>query len=276
MTLITALQSTIQTAETIEDIQEIRANVSGIQAYLKTIKASFEQQNAAAEIKIRAERKAGELLTAMNLTPGIGNTVLPKGISKQQSSRWQQQAATPQAIFDNYISIRIEQGRELTSHESINLGATCKGKDKAFLMYVESWRLVNHKTIKRAHDLYERQGETWQDLVMSGGYVWDATTEKQIHVTAEPETVIEAIDGIAAERRKIIFQSVLADAQNGGPMELYDKIAQLCAASLCSNQAMEFQRSFQVFYPDMKEYEKDYIKGRIADTVERTLSEVWG
>jgi hypothetical protein len=50
-------------------------------------------QNHAAAIKILAECRAGQLLKAMGLKPGRksgnGNGVLPKEVSKIQSSRWQ-------------------------------------------------------------------------------------------------------------------------------------------------------------------------------------------
>jgi len=54
-------------------------------------------QNQAAELKLRAERKAGGLLADMDLNkgtaaPGRSNTMLPRledlGITKIQSSRW--------------------------------------------------------------------------------------------------------------------------------------------------------------------------------------------
>jgi len=62
----------------------------------------LDAQNRAAEIKLRAERKAGEMLAGMVKHPGgrpSGN-VCPKGtglseigISRKQSSRWQKVAA---------------------------------------------------------------------------------------------------------------------------------------------------------------------------------------
>ena len=65
MSLITQLQSTIESANDLNQIQEIRANIDGISAYLRTIKASFEQQNKAAEIlgihKSNIGRKLKEL-----------------------------------------------------------------------------------------------------------------------------------------------------------------------------------------------------------------------
>ncbi len=50
---------------------------------------------------MNAERRAGELLKGMDLKPGrksgIGNTGLPKEVSKIQSSRWQTMTAVPAA-----------------------------------------------------------------------------------------------------------------------------------------------------------------------------------
>ena len=55
----------------------------------------------AAEIKLRAERRAGELLKEMGLKPGpkssqVASNSLPSEITWSQSSRWQQVATLPE------------------------------------------------------------------------------------------------------------------------------------------------------------------------------------
>jgi len=77
----------------------------------------LEMQNQCAEIKIRAERRAGEIIPEQTKDKGggdtsTGNRVLPVqkpklsdlGISKSQSYRWQEIASIPEETFETYIS----------------------------------------------------------------------------------------------------------------------------------------------------------------------------
>lgn len=67
--------------------------------YVRAAGESLQVQNAAADIKLRAERKIGEMLSPMEKNKGgrpseTGDTMSPVllddlGISKNQSSRWQ-------------------------------------------------------------------------------------------------------------------------------------------------------------------------------------------
>ena len=49
-------------ASSIDEVKNIRDQAEAIRQYIKQQKGSFEMQNQAAEIKLRAERRAGEML----------------------------------------------------------------------------------------------------------------------------------------------------------------------------------------------------------------------
>ena len=93
----------------------------------------LESQNSAAEIKIRAERRAGELLTEIerkdskeNLkrgptsqpgTPGDGymNAIKAAGIPKTTAYNWQTMAKLPEPMFETAVQVAKEKELELTS-----------------------------------------------------------------------------------------------------------------------------------------------------------------
>lgn len=115
-------------AKTMDDILHIRDISEAARVYAQAAKLGLESQNEAAEIKIRAERKAGEMLAQMPKAAGgeqyhsTGNSVLPVdatlsdlGIDKMQSSRWQQIASLPDEIFEEHITETRADGKELTS-----------------------------------------------------------------------------------------------------------------------------------------------------------------
>lgn len=88
--------------------------------------ASLKAQNHAAELKLRAERRLGELLTEMDMHPpgpepvqSHGVTEPPKlsemGVSKMQSSRWQLESSVPEARFEDYVTQTNNANDELTS-----------------------------------------------------------------------------------------------------------------------------------------------------------------
>ena len=80
-----------------------------------------EMQNQCAEIKIRAERKAGGMLMEQDLKPGpkclhnASNITKLKdlGIEQTQSHRWQNIASIPEEIFEKEIADTIKAKEDL-------------------------------------------------------------------------------------------------------------------------------------------------------------------
>jgi ParB family chromosome partitioning protein len=120
----------IEEARNLEEVKQIRDQAAALRTYAKQQKASREAQNVAAEVAIRAERKAGELLKVMEKNKGgrpeeTGDTVSPVndtpptyedlGIHKKQASRWQKSATVPEAVFERHIQETVGKGEELTS-----------------------------------------------------------------------------------------------------------------------------------------------------------------
>jgi hypothetical protein len=114
-------------AHSVDVVKTIHDQAEAMRVYATQARMGLEAQNHAAEIKLRAERRAGELLAAMAKNRGTllgGHTVLPPGpeprladlaISKMQSSRWQRVAAIPPAVFEQHIAAVKAAGEELTS-----------------------------------------------------------------------------------------------------------------------------------------------------------------
>ena len=121
-------------AQTLEDVLSIRDQAKALEACLKIVGESLEAANDAAEVKLRAERKAGEMLAGMdNAKTGpkeLGNSVLPNsledlGIGKIQSSRWQREAAVDDEKFEAYLASCREEQREITQAGLLNIAKGC-------------------------------------------------------------------------------------------------------------------------------------------------------
>ena len=100
----------------IDEVKEIRDKAEALRAYSKQAGESLEMQNSCAEIKIRAERRAGELLQDIDKNGGgrptktsntmlqvSGPTLLELGVTRMQSSRWQIIANIPARIFEGHV-----------------------------------------------------------------------------------------------------------------------------------------------------------------------------
>lgn len=102
-------------AVAVDDVKLIRDQAEAMRALAKQRGLGIDAQNHAAEIKIRAERRLGEILAEMPKNKGVrlgGDTMSPPGdeptlaeldIEKKQSSRWQQMADIPVADFEQSI-----------------------------------------------------------------------------------------------------------------------------------------------------------------------------
>lgn len=127
-------RNAIAKANSIDEIKDIRDKAEALRQYAKQAGETLEVQNSVAEIKIRAERKAGEILKEMDrakqgrphnkptMTVGYSSVDQPAkikladvGISHNQSSRWQQVAAISEEEFEEHIATTKAANKELTS-----------------------------------------------------------------------------------------------------------------------------------------------------------------
>lgn len=110
-------------ATSLDEIKTIRDKAEAARNYVKAAKLGLELQNHAAEVKLRAERKAGSVLKTLRLRGGDRKSKGHRdslklddlGISRNQSKRWQQIAAVPDVEFNQYLKGMNSDGREITS-----------------------------------------------------------------------------------------------------------------------------------------------------------------
>lgn len=127
-------------AETLDEIKHVRDIASAAAEYARAAKLGLEAQNSAATIKLRAERKAGELLAGLERGqgPGRGNTaekissngnllspyaetLADTATTYQQANRWQTVARLPEEKFEAYIEETIEAGNEVTTAGALRI-----------------------------------------------------------------------------------------------------------------------------------------------------------
>jgi hypothetical protein len=125
-------------AKSFEDIKAIHDKVEAIRTYAKAARLGLEAQNQAAELKLRAERKAGGFLRAIGLRGGNRKSKLPGatlkvrldelGISRKQSMIWQTVASVSEKDFCEYLKTMNEQTQEVTSAGLLRLARKSNGQ----------------------------------------------------------------------------------------------------------------------------------------------------
>lgn len=98
----------IAEAYEVDEVKDIRDKSLALEAYFKQAK-NTDAERKACEIRLRAERKAGELLKRMDKAKGNrhktaresgATTLKDMGITRDQSAKWQQLADIPEADFE--------------------------------------------------------------------------------------------------------------------------------------------------------------------------------
>ena len=121
-------------ASTIDEVKDIRDRAEALRVYCKQVGESLEMQNLCAEIKIRAERRAGEILSEMEKHKGgrpknhsHDDSGFPRlrdlGIDGNKSSRWQKISEIPEESFEDYIRATKSKEKELTSAGALLLAS---------------------------------------------------------------------------------------------------------------------------------------------------------
>src|ERR1700751_3216659 len=132
-----AARRALAAAHRVDEVKAIRDKAEAVRVYAKQA-GDFELQNQAAEIRIRAERRAGQLLSDMEKNPGRRGEGRPRkdgtkvtrsasasaypptldeiGISKDQSSKWQRLALlVDESTFEKALIQAREKNGELTN-----------------------------------------------------------------------------------------------------------------------------------------------------------------
>jgi N6-adenosine-specific RNA methylase IME4 len=124
-------------AETVEEAISVADVADAARVYAKRAGMAVPLINKAVAIKLKAERKAGEILRGMEKAkpPGkkIGSATLPNslvslGITKTQSSRWQRAAIVSEEQFAEYIETSNKEGKELTTSGLLKLANAASPK----------------------------------------------------------------------------------------------------------------------------------------------------
>ena len=123
-----AARKAIAAAHRVDEVKQIRDKAEAVRVYAKQAR-DLEMQNMAAEIRLRAERRAGQLLVEMRETGQrqakdrgrpkklSGTSTLPRlGLTRDQSSKWQQLAGRiDDATFERALIQTKEKNGELTT-----------------------------------------------------------------------------------------------------------------------------------------------------------------
>ncbi len=125
----------IEKASTVDEVRQIRDKAEALRILTKKSRMSLEVQNECAEVRIRAERRAGEMLKEMaktNQREGRGGdrksnsddgrlNLGELGINYNESSRYQKIAELPKNFFESQIKNTKKSKKELTTAQFLTL-----------------------------------------------------------------------------------------------------------------------------------------------------------
>jgi len=227
---LAATERALAQAQTIIEVKEIRDQAEALKQYIKLAGQGLEMQNWVAEIKIRAERKAGKMLEEIipanggrppkNLDSLSGFSPRPTlkelGISYHQSKRWRLEAKVPEDIFDEYVAFVKAEGEELTSADILRLAKRLQQREAA----------VSSPTVDKSTAKTDDQTNClYQDELLT---IWEGVTEPPYILVDNSLTVtvtngrdvtryyvLEAAPGfrLSVEENQLVIQKSLVVAQ---------------------------------------------------------------
>jgi N6-adenosine-specific RNA methylase IME4 len=175
--LLSKARELLANAKTLPEILKVRNTAKAAEDYFRGAEKSRKVAKDAAELRLRAERKAGEKLIEMaekgERTRGGGNlTELQRatqlsdlGIEKTQSHRWQRIAGVPEPVFDDYL----EQALEQEDDELTTIGLLRAYKEQIR----EEKRATNRNIVEGTESADTLIGESYPTIVIDPPWDWD-------------------------------------------------------------------------------------------------------
>lgn len=139
---LSAATAALAQAKTLDEVKQIIDIAEAARTYARAAKLGLEAANHAAEVKLRAERKAGELLQQLERAPGARTDIQPSNsvlqgseysavleesdINRMTAHRWQTVATVPDEVFEEHVATVQQEQRELTSAGLLRLAGEIK------------------------------------------------------------------------------------------------------------------------------------------------------
>jgi len=114
LTFFNRARQALAKAVNLDEVKEIRDKAEALRVYARQVSDAAEMERHCAEIRLRAERRIGELLAETvkrgnpQLSPRVTIGLSELGITRNQSSKWQLAAMLPEAEFERYVSAARE------------------------------------------------------------------------------------------------------------------------------------------------------------------------
>ena len=214
-----AARYALSVAVEVDEVKDIRDKAAAMAAYARQAQDQ-ELLQWATEIKVRAERRAGEMMRDTEKNKGLkgsivsGTSVVPvrdntptladMGISKNESSRWQKLAAVSNEKFEEAVAAAKEVAGEVTT---------------AYLLKVEKMGVaaaLGDEEAVRAHVANNSGNNEWYtpakyiDLAreVMGGIDCDPATSEIANQTVKAKTIFTAEDdGLAQTWRGRVWMN---------------------------------------------------------------------
>ena len=146
LVLLSKAGKALAEATALDEVKDLRDKAAAVRAYIKKARLGQKLVVEAAVIKLRTERRLGEMLQSIDLAdsargnqytgplepdPGEQVPILLRdlGITKSDSSRSQRIAGVPADVFERYIAVNSEADREPTLTGLFRLIKQCHVND---------------------------------------------------------------------------------------------------------------------------------------------------
>jgi len=138
LAVIDSAEQALIKANSIEELSKVRIEAETLRMWAKKVHKGMAAQNRIAEIKVKAERKTGQILKQMEKQkPGeykrshdgrLSPSLKDLGINFNQSHRWQQIADLPEEVFQEALSQFKNNQKEITSSFFLKLSKQIKAQ----------------------------------------------------------------------------------------------------------------------------------------------------
>ena len=173
--LLEEARTRIERAQSVQELKTYRDQAEAMRQFARQRDASLAILNTAAEVKLRAERRMGEMLSCELQHGGSPKsrpvTLDELGVSRMESSRWQQESAVPEEVFEEFLGEKKDAGEEITQ-----AGLLRVAKD---LRREEVWQ-------EREATAFELPDDTYQVVLADPPWQYDNATIRGAAATYYP------------------------------------------------------------------------------------------